>query len=161
MKKLVLALMAPALLTGCIFAHIEVPFEIDRDVIATDAAPAAIGPYSQGIEAGPLLFVSGQVPMNPETGEMVTGDIRAQTRQVMENIKAIVEAAGFEMRDVVQCQVFLADLDDYAAMNEVYATYFGDSPPARAAMQVARLPRDVGVEILATAMKTRDLDIDR
>ncbi len=118
--------------------------------ILTDQAPQPAGPYSQAIRAGDLLFVAGQVPLDPATGEMPDG-IAAQTRQALENVRAIVHAAGGSLRHVVKTTVFLQDLADYAAMNEVYATFFPDQPPARAAVQVARLPKDALVEIEAMA----------
>jgi len=117
--------------------------------IATAAAPAAIGPYSQAIRAGDFLFVSGQIPLDPSTGKLVEGDVRAQTRRVLENMGEILKAAGASFAGVVKATVYLADLTDFAAMNEVYAGFFGDPAPARAALQVSRLPRDVRVEIEA------------
>lgn len=123
----------------------------ERQIIATDGAPAAIGPYSQAICVGDVLYLSGQIAIDPATGEMVRGGIEAETRQVLANIRAVLEAAGFGLDDVVQAQVFLADLNDYAAMNAVYAEAFGESPPARAAVQVARLPLDARVEIMVVA----------
>lgn len=121
-----------------------------RATIATANAPAAIGPYSQAIRAGGLLFVSGQIPLRPD-GTMVDGDTAVQTRQVLDNLKAIVTAAGLRLEDVVKCTVYLANMDDFAAMNAVYQEFFGRAPPARAAVQVARLPRNVLVEIDAIA----------
>ena len=119
-------------------------------VIATRSAPGAIGPYSQGtVAGGPLVFTAGQIPLNPATGELVTGDIRVQTRQVLENIRAILEAGGSDLAGVVKTTVFLKDLADFAAMNEVFAEFFPTAPPARSAVEVARLPRDVRVEIEA------------
>jgi 2-iminobutanoate/2-iminopropanoate deaminase len=118
-----------------------------REVVSTAKAPAAIGPYSQAIRVGNLLFVSGQIPLDPGTGEIVVGDIRAQTRQVLTNLSAIVEAAGSSLARVAKTTVYLRDLSEFAAMNEVYAEFFGNQPPARATVQVARLPRDAAVEI--------------
>jgi 2-iminobutanoate/2-iminopropanoate deaminase len=118
-----------------------------RQAVSTPAAPAAIGPYSQAVRAGSLLFVSGQIPLDPETGAMVEGDIAAQTHRVFLNLKAILEAAGSSLDRVVRVGVFLADLNDFAAMNDVYATYFSSPAPARATIQAARLPRDARVEI--------------
>jgi len=123
---------------------------MSRTVIATRSAPGAIGPYSQGtVAAGSLVFTAGQIPLNPATGELVAGDIRAQTRQVLENIRAILEAGGSDLAGVVKTTVFLKDLADFAAMNEVFAEFFPQAPPARSAVEVARLPRDVRVEIEA------------
>jgi len=124
-----------------------------RQVIETERAPAAIGPYSQGILVGPTLYLAGQIALDPETGEMVEGGIQAETRQVMENLGAVLEAAGFGFEDVVQSQVFLADLEEFGAMNEVYGEYFGEEAPARATVQVARIPRDARVEIMFTAVR--------
>jgi 2-iminobutanoate/2-iminopropanoate deaminase len=154
MNRLMLFAALAPMLVGCHCVHATLEFE--REVIAVAGAPEAIGPYSQAIGVGPMLFVAGQIPTDPATGQMVEGGIEAQTRRAMENIKAIVEGAGFSMSDIAQCQVFLADLNDYAAMNAVYATYFPEAPPARAALQVARIPRDARVEILATAVKYDD-----
>lgn len=115
--------------------------------ISTDRAPQAIGPYSQAIQFGNLLFVSGQVPLDPGTGNLVAGDIEAQTRQVMENLKAIVAAAGMTLADALKATCFLKNMGDFAKFNGIYAGYFGDTPPARETVEVARLPRDVLVEV--------------
>ena len=125
----------------------------DREIISTDNAPAAIGPYSQAIRVGNTLYLAGQIAIDPATGEMVAGGIEAQTHGVLKNIEAVLNAAGFSLNDVVQAQVFLADLNDYSAMNEVYASYFQEVKPARAAVQVARLPKDALVEIMVTAVR--------
>ena len=122
-----------------------------RHAITTDAAPKAIGPYSQAIRAGNLLFISGQVPLDPATGQMILGDIRAQTRRVMENIGGILKEAGVSFHHVLKTTVFLADMNDLAVMNEVYGGYFLEPGPARATVQVARLPRDARIEIEAIA----------
>ncbi len=124
-----------------------------RIVIKTDKAPKAVGPYSQGIIAGDLIFVSGQIPFDPITNKMVEGSIKDQTKQSLKNVKAIIEAAGATLEDVVKCTVFLKDMNDFKEMNEVYSTFFSENPPARAAVEVARLPLDVGVEIEAIALK--------
>ncbi len=118
-----------------------------RQAVSTAAAPRAIGPYSQAIRAGSLLFVSGQVPIDPATGALVEGDIAAQTHRVLQNLAAILEAAGATFDHVVRTTVFLADMNDFAAMNEVYATCFTAPAPARATVEVARLPKDARVEI--------------
>ncbi len=123
-----------------------------REVIATDNAPKAIGPYSQGIKANGFVFCSGQIPINSETGEMVTGSIAEQTRQSLSNVKGVIEAAGSSMDKVVKVTVFLKDMNDFAEMNAEYAKWFTENPPARAAVEVARLPKDVGVEIEAIAV---------
>ena len=118
-----------------------------RQAVATPSAPKAIGPYSQAIRAGSLLFVSGQVPIDPATGQIVDGDIAAQTHRVFQNISEILKAGGATLDHVVRTTVFLADMNDFAAMNEVYADYFKAPAPARATVQVSRLPRDARVEI--------------
>ena len=121
-----------------------------REAVATDSAPKAIGPYSQAVivrGAGNLLFVSGQVPIDPATGALIEGDIAAQTHRVMRNLAAILDAAGASMDAVVRCTVYLADMDDFAAMNEVYGSYFTQPAPARATIQAVRLPKDARVEI--------------
>jgi 2-iminobutanoate/2-iminopropanoate deaminase len=123
-----------------------------REIVATDKAPRAIGPYSQAVRAGGLVFLSGQIPLNPVSMELVTGDVKVQTKRVIENLKAVLEAAGSSLDKVVKTTVFLRDMNDFAAMNEVYAQYFGKSAPARATVQAARLPRDVSVEIDAIAI---------
>jgi len=124
-----------------------------KKVILTDKAPSPVGPYSQAIQAGQFLYVAGQVPLNPETKEIIQGDIQKATKQVMENIKAIVEEAGYSMKDIVRCRVYLKNMDDFGKMNEIYGTYFPEEPPARVAFEAARLPLDVDVEISATAWK--------
>jgi len=118
-----------------------------KQAISSADAPKAIGPYSQAVRAGQLLFLSGQVPLDPVTGHMVEGDIAAQTRRVFENLRAVLEAGGRSFADVVRTTVFLADMNDFGAMNEVYGQYFTAPYPARATVQVARLPRDARVEI--------------
>ena len=122
-----------------------------KAIISTDGAPRAIGPYSQAIRAGELVFASGQIPIDPVTGEFVPGGIAEQTEQVLRNLTAVFEAAGVTMTQVVKTTVFLVDMDDFAAMNEVYGRFFGSEPPARATVQAARLPRDARVEIEAIA----------
>lgn len=124
-----------------------------KRVIHTEKVPAALGPYSQGIEVNGTLYVSGQIPFVPETMTLVSDDVKAQTRQSLENVKAIVEAAGYTMQDVVKAGVFIKNMDDFAAINEVYAEYLGDVKPARACVEVARLPKDVKVEIEVIAVK--------
>ncbi|HKI55617.1 MAG TPA: RidA family protein [Trueperaceae bacterium] len=121
-----------------------------RRIVQTDTAPAAVGPYSQAVRVGDLLFTAGQIPLTPD-GELVGGDVRAQTRQVMENLEAVLAAGGSSLQRVVKCTCYLADMNDFAAMNEVYGSYFPSDPPARSAFQVARLPKDVAIEIEAIA----------
>jgi len=118
-----------------------------RQAVSSEFAPAAIGPYSQAIRAGSLLFLSGQIPLNPKTGAMVDGDIAAQTHQVFANLKAILEAGGATFDDVVKTTVYLADMNDFATVNEIYGTHFSSPAPARATVQAARLPKDARVEI--------------
>src|SRR5262245_57316905 len=117
-----------------------------REAITTPEAPAAIGPYSQAVKAGNIIFLSGQIPLDPKTGALVEGGIEAQTQQVFANIEAILTAAGATFDNVVSASVFLADMSEFAKMNEIYATYFSSPAPARATVQVARLPRDCRVE---------------
>ena len=118
-----------------------------REAVASRAAPAAIGPYSEAVRAGAFLFISGQIPLDPETGSLVEGEIAAQTHRVFRNLAAILEAGGASLANVVRTTVYLADMNDFAAMNEVYATYFTSPAPARSTIQAARLPRDARVEI--------------
>lgn len=118
-----------------------------NQVIHTENAPAAIGPYSQAVKAGNLLFVSGQVPFIPETMEIVEGDVKAQTAQSLKNLQAILKEAGADFSNVVKTTVFIKDMNEFAQINEVYAEYFGENKPARACVEVARLPKDVKVEI--------------
>lgn len=120
--------------------------------ISTENAPAAIGPYSQATVANGVVYCSGQIALDPATGELSTGDVTAQTRLVLKNLNAVLEAAGARPDSVLKCQVFLKSMDDFAAMNAVYAEYFGAHRPARAAVEVARLPKDVLVEIDAIAL---------
>lgn len=118
-----------------------------KEIIATDRGPKAIGPYSQGVKSKGFLFLSGQIALDPATQQIVEGDVTKQTERVMENLKGIVEAAGSSLDQVVKTTVYLADMNEFAAMNAVYGRYFPSAPPARATVQVARLPRDVRVEI--------------
>jgi 2-iminobutanoate/2-iminopropanoate deaminase len=118
-----------------------------RKIIATQYAPQAIGPYSQAIQSGNFLFVSGQIAIDPKTGALVEGDIEAQTEQVLKNIAAIIEAAGMTVQNAVKCTCFLKDMNDFAKFNSVYETYFGESLPARETVEVSRLPKDVLVEV--------------
>ena len=123
-----------------------------REVIHTNNAPGAIGPYSQGIIVGDFVYTSGQIPINPATGVMES-DIKLATKQSMENIKAILEEAGTSLENVVKTSIFLKDLNDFAAVNEVYGTYFTENPPARSCVQEAKLPKDAVIEIEAIAIK--------
>ena len=123
-----------------------------KKVIQTVKAPKAIGPYSQAIQAGNLLFLSGQIPLDPASGELVKGDIGEQTRRVLENLKGVLESQHLGMEDVVKVTIFLKDMGNFSQVNEVYGTYFPSSPPARSTVEVARLPRDVDIEIEAIAL---------
>ena len=123
-----------------------------KQIVKTGLAPQAIGPYSQAIKAGGFVFASGQIPIDPETGEFVSGGIAEQTRQVMKNLAAVLDAAGSDLQLVVKTTVYLADMAEFTAMNEVYGKFFTDEPPARATVQAARLPRDAKVEIEAVAL---------
>ena len=123
-----------------------------NEVVSTDKAPGAIGPYSQAIKASGMVFCSGQIPIDPATGNFVSEDISEQTVQVFKNLTAVLEAAGSGLDKVVKTTVFLADMNDFAAMNEVYAKYFTENKPARATVQAARLPRDAKVEIECIAV---------
>jgi 2-iminobutanoate/2-iminopropanoate deaminase len=125
---------------------------LKRTRIQTDQAPQAIGPYSQAVRAGDFVFCSGQIPLVPQSGEIVSGDIAAQTRQVMKNLEAILKAAGCDFSAVVKTTIFLTDLKDFSVVNEVYGEYFKGDPPARATIQVAALPRASRVEIEAVAL---------
>ena len=125
---------------------------MSKRVIRTEEAPPAIGPYSQAIVANGLVFAAGQIPLDPRTGQTVPGDVRVQARRVLDNLKAVLEAAGSSMDQVVKTTVFLRDLNDFGAMNEIYGEYFKENPPARSTVQVAKLPRDAAVEIEAVAL---------
>jgi len=124
-----------------------------KKVIATDQAPKAIGPYSQAILMDGTLYLAGQIALDPSSGKLVEGGIEVQTRRVMQNLNAVLDAAGYRFDDVVQTQVFLSNLNHYKAMNSVYATYFDERPPARAVVEAARIPRDALVEIMMVAQR--------
>lgn len=123
------------------------------DVILTEKAPGAIGPYSQGIKSGNMVFTSGQLGLDPSTGEIVRENIKAETKRSLENVKAVLEAAGASLNDVVKTTVFVKNMDDFAQVNEVYSEYFSENKPARSCVEVARLPKDGNVEIEAIAIK--------
>jgi len=125
---------------------------VKKKVIQTDKAPKAIGPYSQAIQAANLLFLSGQIPIDPKTGELIKGDIRQQTQRVLENIKGLLESQELGMGDVIKVTIFLKDMGNFNQVNEVYATYFSSSPPARSTVEVAKLPRNAEIEIEAIAL---------
>ena len=123
-----------------------------KEIVRTDTAPTPVGPYSQGVRAGNLFFVAGQGCMNPATGQMARESIESETRQVLENVKAILAAAGLSLGQVVKTTCYLADMNDFQAFNAVYATYFAEQPPARTTIQAARLPGDIKVEVEAIAL---------
>lgn len=123
-----------------------------KEIINTEKAPAALGPYSQAIKTGNTIYVSGQIPLIPETMEIISDDVQEQTKQSLENVKAVLEAAGATLNDVVKASVFIKDMNDFAKINEIYATYFTENKPARACVEVARLPKDVKVEIEVIAV---------
>ena len=124
-----------------------------KEIVSTEGAPKAIGPYSQAVAWNGLLFLSGQIPLDPATGEMVEGDIGVQTTRVLDNLRAVLEAAGSSLEKVVRTTVFLKDISDFPRVNEVYGRYFTSNPPARSTVEVARLPRNAGVEIDCIAVK--------
>jgi 2-iminobutanoate/2-iminopropanoate deaminase len=126
---------------------------VDRHMVKTDLAPAAIGPYSQGVIAGNTLYCSGQIPIDPKTGHMVTGSIEEETERVLLNLEGVLTAAGMSLGNVVSCRVYMTDINDYAQINEIYGRFFGANAPAREAVQVCALPRDAQVEISAVAVK--------
>lgn len=123
-----------------------------RETISTEKAPGAIGPYSQAVKAGNMVFCSGQIPIDPATGEFVSNDVAEQTRQVLKNLTQVLKAAGTDLNGVVKTTVFLADMNDFNRMNEIYAEFFSENKPARATVQAARLPRDARVEIECIAV---------
>ena len=125
---------------------------MEKEVILTGDAPAPIGPYAQAIRAGQFIFLSGNIPLDPATGGLVPGDIEAQTRRVLDNMQAVLKAAGSDLSRVVKTTIFLKDMNDFPRVNAVYAGYFSAEPPARSTVEVARLPKDVGVEIEAIAL---------
>ena len=123
-----------------------------KEIISTSNAPAAVGPYSQAIKVGDFIFSSGQIPFDPETNELVAEDIESQTRQVMKNVAAVLEAAGVTLDNVVKTTVFMKDMNDFNQVNEIYAEYFTENPPARSAVEAARLPKDVLIEMEVIAV---------
>jgi len=125
---------------------------VKKKVIQTEKAPQAIGPYSQAIHAGNMIFLSGQIPLDPKTGELTGGDIQQQTRRVLENMKGVLESQNLGMEDIVKVTIFLKNMEHFSKVNEVYGTYFPSSPPARSTVEVARLPRNAEIEIEAIAL---------
>lgn len=126
---------------------------MSKEIINTDKAPQPIGPYSQSVKAGNTLYVSGQIAIIPATGQLEQGGIRVETNQVMKNLGAILQAAGYDYKDVVKCSIFVKDMDNFVAINEEYGKYFTSEPPARETVEVSRLPKDVNVEISCIAVK--------
>lgn len=126
---------------------------MQKKIINSQNAPAAIGPYSQGVEAGGLIFISGQMPVNPATGEIIYGDIKRAAAQCIENIKSIAESAGCSLDNVIKTTLFIKDMDQFSSINEIYGTYFRENQPARSTVQVARLPKDVDIEVEAVLFK--------
>jgi len=123
-----------------------------KDIVSTEAAPAAVGPYSQAIKVGDLVFSSGQIPLDPATGAVVAGGIAEQTHQVLKNLQNVLEAAGSSLRDMVKTTVFIVDMNEFGVVNKIYAEYTGDEAPARSCVEVGRLPKDVRIEIEAVAL---------
>lgn len=150
MKNLFLILFASC----CTAFHFKTSAQtMEKKIIKTANAPSPIGPYNQAVMAGNMLFVSGQIAINPKTNELVTNEIQAETKQVMENLKAILEEAGMNFSNVVKACIFISDMNNFGKINEVYGKYFEINPPAREMVQVARLPKNVNVEISVIAMK--------
>jgi 2-iminobutanoate/2-iminopropanoate deaminase len=146
MKKCVSLLFALALMTSVSFAQ-------EKKVVATKEAPQAIGPYSQAIKAGGFVFTAGQIPIDPATGKLIEGDVKAQTERVLKNLSAVLAAAGSNMDRVVKTTVFLKNMSDFPAMNEVYGQFFKNEPPSRSTVQVAALPKDAVIEIEVVALQ--------
>jgi 2-iminobutanoate/2-iminopropanoate deaminase len=136
---------------GC---HVSQEVAMEREIVKSAKAPAAIGPYSQAVRVGNTLYCSGQIAIDPATGELANESIEVETRQVLENLSAVIEEAGFALADVVKTTVYMTDMENYAKINTVYGEYFGESPPARAAVQVANLPKYVNVEISCIAVRS-------
>jgi 2-iminobutanoate/2-iminopropanoate deaminase len=155
MKKMILLLIPLLLLANVSCMEETMGMSTDREVIASPNAPAAIGPYSQAIRVGNMLYLSGQLGIDPKTNKFAEGGFEAQARQALENQKAVLTTAGFSLRDVVQCQVFVKDLNNYAAFNTIYKEYFKKDFPARAVLEVSRIPADGLVEIMMVAVKNK------
>jgi len=128
----------------------QTPTPVNKVILSPDA-PEPIGPYSQAIQAGPFVFLSGQIALNPENGKLITGDIRVETRMVLENLGAVLKAAGLDFRNVVKCSIFLSDMGHFPLVNEVYSSYFKENPPARETVEVRALPKNANIEISAVA----------
>ena len=140
-------------LAAITFSCTQINKNMPKEIISTEKAPSAIGPYSQAVLAGNTLYCSGQIAINPATGELNTASIETETNQVMQNVGEVLKAAGMDYGNVVKVTIFMKDMNQYAAINAVYAEYFTNEPPAREAVEVARLPKDVNVEISVTAVK--------
>lgn len=150
---LLFCLIITGVFTSCVEIESETSTEIQKKIINTDNAPAAVGVYSQAIQVGNTLYLSGQIGLIPESRELAGADLESQTHQTLKNIRAVLKTAGYEMSDVVKAQVFLDDMNDYSAFNEVYVQYFPENPPARAVVEISRIPLDAKVEIMVTAVK--------
>ncbi len=157
MNKTIYIILGALVVAVVLIGFVAVNEMSSKQVIATEDAPGAIGPYSQGILIGDTLYCSGQIPLDPETGELVSGTIETQTRQVLDNLGAVLKAAGMDYGDVVSVTIFMDDLDNFARINQVYAEYFtvDEQPPARCTVEAARLPKDASVEISFIAIRTR------
>ena len=157
MNKTSFIILATLVVAVVLISFVVVNEMMSKQVIATEDAPGAIGPYSQGILVGDTLYCSGQIPLDPATGELVNGTIEAQTRQALDNLGAVLKAAGMDYGDVVSVTIFMDDMDNFARINEVYGEYFtvDEKPPARCTVEAARLPKDARVEISLIAIKTR------
>ncbi|MEQ8526101.1 RidA family protein [Gracilimonas sp.] len=152
-KLPLVSLIIIGVFSSCIEVETETSTEQQKKVINTDKAPASVGVYSQAIQVGNTLYLSGQIGLIPESRELAGDDLNSQTHQTLNNIKAVLEEAGFAMSDVVKAQVFLDDMDDYGSFNDIYIQYFPENPPARAVVEVSRIPLDAKVEIMVTAVK--------
>ncbi len=146
-------LISVGVFVSCIEIESETSPRLQKKIINTDDAPAAVGVYSQAVEVGNTLYLSGQIGLIPESRELAGDDLDSQTHQTLKNIRAVLKAAGYEMSDVVKAQVFLDDMNDYSAFNDIYVQYFPKNPPARAVVEVSRIPLDAKVEIMVTAVK--------
>jgi len=152
-RRKIFLILAASIAGIFLFSRSAIKNESVKQIIRTEQAPAPIGPYSQATEAGGTIYLSGQIAIDPASGKLVEGGISAETRQVLENLKAVLEAAGADLTHVVKCSIFLSDMSEFAEMNKVYGEFFSSAPPARECVQVARLPKDVHVEISAIAVK--------
>jgi|TARA_R100000005_G_C4992703_1_gene199877 2-iminobutanoate/2-iminopropanoate deaminase len=152
-KPIVLSLLAAGLITSCVKFESETNSSQQKKIINTESAPAAVGIYSQAVQTGNTIYLSGQIGLIPETRELAGDDLESQSHQTLKNIQSVLQAADFTLSDVVKAQVYLSDLNDYSAFNDVYVQYFSENPPARAVVEVSRIPLDAKVEIMVTAVK--------